>query len=407
MVIRTARLDTEGGIEVKMAQLDYEDIIATATANDPPLWTWAMSDCCAITTFDTDAKGNKEIQRTLYHARGSNPPKSFFDRLADIIIENHITMVTIANGDTGKMPKEAFVVGPNFIEEELIKSLKQKNKTDGNVVFDTFFSSPDDDSKTGFEKGTFIIREDGTAQRIKLLKKKAYAEEGDEENAAAGSSKAVDKGKRGRQEEGGQNGKKKAPTTTSKAKGTGKGNAAEDKKEKGKATIKVKGKTTVKEVKKQDAKPKLSNFAGPPVDELENEDGEDEDIDEDEKGGFVKVEGLDGDNDNGVEDDEAVDDDEIGGEDEEDEEDENNDAVDDEVEEGEDEEEGDDDIEDEEEEGEEEEAEGNETEGDAEGDEDEETAEDDEQEDENDTEEKDGDEGNKGAVAINVGAPKK
>jgi hypothetical protein len=154
-------LEIDGGTEVKMAFGTTQHAGPTiATEEDGPLWTVAMTDCCAIATFDIDASSGK-TQRTLYHAAGSNPPDSYFDQLAKLIPKGHDVTVIISNG-SDDLDKEIFLGRQvDNIKTKLSAAMKELKKPMTQVVFKTHFTLPKDDDKNKGQKGSFVIDESG------------------------------------------------------------------------------------------------------------------------------------------------------------------------------------------------------------------------------------------------------
>ncbi|EPE33337.1 hypothetical protein GLAREA_06349 [Glarea lozoyensis ATCC 20868] len=194
-------LENDGGHQVKMAIGRTLDDVPAATSSDNILWTRDMTQCCAIATCDLEGDDG-EVQRTLYHAQGSNPTNAYFSTLVGMIDPDHTTQVIIGNGsdDDRRQSFEMFAVAN--VKEKFTAAMNTANKSMDNVVFKIFFTLKADDESKGLLPGSFGIDESGFWGRIVLkdAKKDKAGKKGDKDeekedkdgkkNAEAGSSKS-------------------------------------------------------------------------------------------------------------------------------------------------------------------------------------------------------------------------
>jgi hypothetical protein len=182
-----AGLDSDGGTQVNMAIGRTLDDVPSATSSDAILWTTYMTQCCAIATFDFEADDG-DVQRTLYHAQGSNPSDPYFKTLVSMINPDHTTYVIIGNGsdDDKKESFEIFAVAN--VKEKLTAAMKKAKKSMDNVTFKIFFTLKEDDKKNDLEPGSFALDESGFWGRI--VSKVEKKGEGSKKEAVAGGTKS-------------------------------------------------------------------------------------------------------------------------------------------------------------------------------------------------------------------------
>ena len=127
----------EPATEVDMAD-SAESAAPKESKNNEALWTWRITACCVIATYD-----HKSGKRTLVHLKGSDAGPSYFEALAKKISET--TTVIIASGtDTGS--KVGFTTTVNDGHTEKIKkAMESAGKDASKLVFKIVYSTEKDD----------------------------------------------------------------------------------------------------------------------------------------------------------------------------------------------------------------------------------------------------------------------
>ncbi|ETN38449.1 uncharacterized protein HMPREF1541_06484 [Cyphellophora europaea CBS 101466] len=151
---------TSNAIEVKMSQ-------KPTPATDKILWTFGMSGCDAIATYNAKTK-----VRTLTHLPGGNPDETWFEKMVKYIDQDTVIILVAGGSATGKQHFE--VDQKNYYVNVITNGIKAAGGTPTDM-YKTYFRN--DVMQPRHNMNGFVFRPDG---RYGLLRQDATGADDEE-----------------------------------------------------------------------------------------------------------------------------------------------------------------------------------------------------------------------------------